>query len=389
MLVLAEEERRRPQSARARSAVAAALRRRARQFSRRHPPSGDHRQRRVEPAARARRCSDSGSSGTISPKGARRWPGCSAMPEAAAPTRLRGTRAVCGIACSRTSRGTSTRPSRSAMKPAPSIVSSAIIQGVATTMIVLAWQAQHRGRYAEATRSSAKRCRCGSSWATARRWTWRAATWRTPRSPRGISISPATSSSRWPKRRSARGDARGVASALNGLGDLAASQGDPDAARQFYQQSLNGYRQINDHWGIATVLTDVANIDLQAADYAAANRCLIEALQVFRKLGHQRGVARQLESLSWCASCQSRDAQAVALASAAGAIRQKVGTPPKQAEREKIDQTLALAKNAPQCRRLRERLERGAHGPARSHPGDCLDVAVARRPARGGQPRLC
>ena len=142
----------------------------------------------------------------------------------------------------------------------------------------------------------------------------------------------------------ARGDARGVASALNGLGDLAASQGDPESARQYYHRSLAGYRQIDDHWGIAAVLTDMANVDLQAADYAAANRYLTEALQVFRKLGHQRGVARQLESLSWCASCQSRDEEAVALASAAGAIRQKVGTPPKHAEREKIDQTLAVAK---------------------------------------------
>ena len=46
--------------------------------------------------------------------------------------------------------------------------------------------------------SSGRRCRCGSSWATARRWTWRGATWRTPRKPRGTSTSRAASSNRSP-----------------------------------------------------------------------------------------------------------------------------------------------------------------------------------------------
>jgi predicted ATPase/serine/threonine protein kinase len=142
-----------------------------------------------------------------------------------------------------------------------------------------------------------------------------------------------------------RGDARGVASALNGLGDLAASEGDHEAARRYHHQSLITYRQIDDRWGIARVLTDLANIDLQARDYAAANDSVKQALQAFRALGHQRGVARQLESLSWCASCQSRDEEAVALASAAAAIRLKIGTPAKQAEREQIDRTLAAARS--------------------------------------------
>jgi predicted ATPase/serine/threonine protein kinase len=142
-----------------------------------------------------------------------------------------------------------------------------------------------------------------------------------------------------------RGDARGVASALNGLGDVAASEGDHESARRFHHQSLITYRQIDDRWGIARVLTDLANIDLQARDYAAANDSVKQALQAFRALGHQRGVARQLESLSWCASCQSRDEEAVALASAAAAIRLKIGTPAKQAEREQIDRTLAAARS--------------------------------------------
>ena len=70
----------------------------------------------------------------------------------------------------------------------------------------------------------------------------------------------------------------------------------------------------------------------------------MEALQAFRALGHQRGVARQLEALSWCAGIQRRHEAAVRLAGAAAAIRQRVGAPAKPLEREKVERTLAQAR---------------------------------------------
>jgi hypothetical protein len=72
--------------------------------------------------------------------------------------------------------------------------------------------------------------------------------------------------------------------------------------------------------------------DLQAGDHPHADRSFKDALKAFRELGHQRGAARQLESLAWCATCQARDEQAVALTSAAAAIRQRIAAPPKPAE---------------------------------------------------------
>jgi len=136
-----------------------------------------------------------------------------------------------------------------------------------------------------------------------------------------------------------------VALALNGLGDVAASQNDPEAARRYHHDSLARLREIDDRWGIARVLTDLAGVDLQAGEYAQADRSLREALQVFRELGHQRGVAKQLESLSWCAVCQSRAEAAVMLVGAAAAIRQRTAAPAKAAERERIDKTLAQARS--------------------------------------------
>jgi tetratricopeptide (TPR) repeat protein len=218
------------------------------------------------------------------------------------------------------------------------------VQGVATATTVLAFQAQRRGRYAEAVSrfgetvslwnqlgdvtavdlgkvNMAHAAKLGGDYDTARRLL--------------EDVSASTQ---------ARGDGRGFAGALNGLGDVAASQGDHAAARRYHHESLAKYRDIDDRWGVARVLTDLANVDLQAGDYPGADSSFKDALRAFRDLGHQRGVARQLESLAWCATCQSRDTQAVALTSAAAAIRQRIAAPPKPAERERIDRALTQAR---------------------------------------------
>jgi predicted ATPase/serine/threonine protein kinase len=216
--------------------------------------------------------------------------------------------------------------------------------GMAATMTAMAWQAQRQGRHAEATKLFRETVllwqQLGEGTAVAM--------------ARSNMANAAKAEGKFDLARSlldqvaeafhARGDVRGVASALNGLGDVEAAQGDHDAARRYHNQSLIKYRQIDDQWGIARVLSDLASIDLQARDYDAANASVKEALHAFRALGHQRGVARQLESLSWCAGCQARDKDAIVLASAAAAIRQKIGTPAKQVEREKIDRTLTEAR---------------------------------------------
>ncbi len=81
----------------------------------------------------------------------------------------------------------------------------------------------------------------------------------------------------------------------------------------------------------------------QAGEHADADRSITAALQAFRALGHQRGVARQLESLAWSASCQSRNEAAVRLTGAAAAIRHRIGAPARQRERDMVERTLTQA----------------------------------------------
>jgi predicted ATPase/Tfp pilus assembly protein PilF len=265
------------------------------------------------------------------------------MADAAVPTRLRARALYCAsvLADIQTDLGAAEMLSREACGIYRQFDDT---QGVATTMTVMAYQAQRQGRYAEAislfgeavslreqlgdvaavdlaTSNMAHAAKTGGNFDLARRL-----------------LEQVVASSQ------ARGDVRGFAFALNGLGDVAASQGNHDSARRYHHESLARYREIDDRWGIARVLTDLASVDLQAGEYAEADRSLKEAVQAFRTLGHQRGVARHLESLSWCASCQSHDEAAVVLASAAAAIRHKIGAPAKQVERETIERTLAQAR---------------------------------------------
>ena len=216
--------------------------------------------------------------------------------------------------------------------------------GVATTVTVMGFQAQRRGRYAEATSLFGETVsvweRLGDVTAVdlATSNMAHAATADGDFDLARSLIERVLASSQ------ARGDARGVAFALNVLGDVAAAQGDRDAARRYHHESLVRYRAIDDRWGITRVLSDLAEVALQGGEYPLAETSLKEAVQVLRALGHQRGVARQLESLAWCATCQMRDEAAVAMAAAAAAIRQKVGSPPKQVDRDRIERTLAQAR---------------------------------------------
>jgi predicted ATPase/serine/threonine protein kinase len=218
------------------------------------------------------------------------------------------------------------------------------VHGMATTMTVMAFQAQRRGRYDESTALFAETAalweRLGDATAVELATSNVAHSTKTAGNfehARGIFEQLVASSQK-------RGDIRAFTSALNGLGDVAAAEGNHDAARRYYQESLARYRQIDDRWGIARVLADLANVDLNAGDYEVADRSLMEALQAFRALGHQRGVARQLEALSSCAGGQSRHEAAVRLAGAAAAIRQRIGAPAKPLEREKVERTLAEAR---------------------------------------------
>jgi predicted ATPase len=242
-------------------------------------------------------------------------------------------------------------------------------KAVAATMVAMAWQAKRNGRYAEAMRrfgeilSITERLGDDAAIDLARSNMANAA-----RAEGNVGLARDLLEQVLQSSQS-RGDVRGVAAALNNLGDIAASQNDADTARAYHHQSLARYQNIHDRWGIAGVLADLADVDLRARDYAAADARLRQALQAFREVGHQRGVARQLEALAWSSACQSRDADAVALVSAAGALRARIGKPPNPAEQQRIHATLERAQARLDAASYADAWRRGLTTPLDHLPG--------------------
>jgi predicted ATPase len=218
------------------------------------------------------------------------------------------------------------------------------MRGVAAMLTQRGWQAQHGGRYAEA---GARHAEAASLWqelgdtAAVHLARFNMAT--AAKAGGDVALADSVLKDLLASAE-ARHDLRAVASALNGLGDLATTQDDYERAQRYHQRSLANFRQIDDRWGIAQVLADIAEVDLRRGAFTAARGTLLEALGTFRALGHQRGVARQLDRLSWCASRQHRHEAAVRLAAAATVTRTRIGVPVKPSERARIDETLADAK---------------------------------------------
>jgi tetratricopeptide (TPR) repeat protein len=123
----------------------------------------------------------------------------------------------------------------------------------------------------------------------------------------------------------ARGDFQGAASALNGLGDVLAAQGQHAVARQYYEESLTLFRRLEDPWATARVLADLGNLTHDRNDFETAWEFYRQSLAICTALGHRLSMARLLGLLAKCALSQSHPKQALELAGAAAALLHQVG----------------------------------------------------------------
>lgn len=93
------------------------------------------------------------------------------------------------------------------------------------------------------------------------------------------------------------------------------------------------------------MLRDLGNLSRRERDYSGAAKAYREALGIFCELGHQRGVARVLEHLACYAVAQGHHDEALRLAGAAAALREKLGTPLSGVERDELDRSIQKACN--------------------------------------------
>ncbi|MDW8438522.1 MAG: tetratricopeptide repeat protein [Chloroherpetonaceae bacterium] len=90
------------------------------------------------------------------------------------------------------------------------------------------------------------------------------------------------------------GDKRGVANALNDIGNVHSNVGDYSNARRFHQQSLAIRRELGDKQGVAKSLGNLGGVCLALADYSQALRYYQECLLMFEEIGDKRNVANAL-----------------------------------------------------------------------------------------------
>jgi DNA-binding SARP family transcriptional activator/predicted ATPase len=105
---------------------------------------------------------------------------------------------------------------------------------------------------------------------------------------------------------------------------------DYDQARQFYQHSLDLYRQCEDSWGIANILHSLSSIARLTGAMAEAWRLCEESLAMRRILGDQTGISKSTVYLAEIALHQGRYEESERLARDSIAQCRKLGD---QAER--------------------------------------------------------
>jgi predicted ATPase/Tfp pilus assembly protein PilF len=97
----------------------------------------------------------------------------------------------------------------------------------------------------------------------------------------------------------ARGDQRGTALALGGLGlDATFRKGDYRRATALHEESLRLYREVGDTRGVAIALSNLGEVAALAGDYGRARVAIEECLPLRRQVGDQFGLADSLRSLA-------------------------------------------------------------------------------------------
>jgi tetratricopeptide (TPR) repeat protein len=92
------------------------------------------------------------------------------------------------------------------------------------------------------------------------------------------------------------GDVLAEAHCLKNLGELLQMVGDVVAAREYLEEAMRGYRDIEFELGVADCFLRLGELERDES-HVAARRLFGEAMQIYRRIGHRRGEANCLIDL--------------------------------------------------------------------------------------------
>jgi tetratricopeptide (TPR) repeat protein len=134
--------------------------------------------------------------------------------------------------------------------------------------------------------------------------------------------------------------------ALNMLGELARQDTDLTLARSLYHESLTILHKLGDRRRIALSLKNRADVERVAGNYSMAGALYQEGIAIARELGYTHGVITSLEGFAALAAAQGHAQRAIQLAGAAAGLRESLGVPLQDYERELLRAGLAPAEQA-------------------------------------------
>ena len=134
-----------------------------------------------------------------------------------------------------------------------------------------------------------------------------------------------------------------VAWTLSHLGDVARDEGDPVQARAHYRESLARFMELNNGRGAACVLTEIAELTAGQGNLLEARSLLQEALVHAADLGDQRTMVHVFEVLAGVFAAGGQDREAVKLGGAVAGLRDRLGAPLSEADRDRIERRLVQA----------------------------------------------
>jgi predicted ATPase/DNA-binding CsgD family transcriptional regulator len=123
----------------------------------------------------------------------------------------------------------------------------------------------------------------------------------------------------------ASGDQWGIANALMGLGCMAYEQGDNATASAYFEQALTLRRAMTDQWSIAATLTALGQVRQRQGALTTAGQLYREALPLTHATGDKAGIALLFYLLGRQAIAQKHYARAVQLLAIAAAQRERAG----------------------------------------------------------------
>ena len=144
----------------------------------------------------------------------------------------------------------------------------------------------------------------------------------------------------------ARGAAQETAACLINLGATAHYRGDDALAAARLEEALAGARELGYEEGIAWALHELGIIACRRRDPALAAARLREALVVHHRLGDRWRATSVLEEIAGGLLAQARPHRAAETLGAAGALRERLGTPVPPAERKALERALRAVRGA-------------------------------------------